>query len=164
MQYTPRGLLLFWSPCPSKAFYAFLFVFLVKSLFVQWIYAACHVTPLLTGLTGSQSRTVQNHLWTCSSLSVRFHARGYLYSSGKMAYAVHITWSYIFIKTVLNKACTVSEWKTPLALQFYCKEHSWEPFEHTSGLTVGCLLVVLKATGRFSLWYEVMLVHVCTFS
>lgn len=45
------------------------------------------------------------------------------------------------------------------------KEHSWKPFEHTLDLAVvGCLLVVLRATGGFSRWYEVMLVHVCTFS
>lgn len=155
----------FWSPCPSKALSAFLFVFLVKSLFVQWTCAACHITPLLTGLTGSQSHTMQNHLWTCSSLSTRFHARGRLCSRGKSVYAVDVTWSCIFMKTVLNKPCTVSEWKTLVASDFYCKEHSWEPFEHTLGpAVVGCLLVVLRATGRFSLLYEVMLVHVCTFS
>lgn len=55
----------FFSLCPSTSIEPFFFPF-PMSLSVQWIICLllANVTPLLTGLTGSQSNTTQHRSWT----------------------------------------------------------------------------------------------------
>lgn len=74
------GFLLFFFKFPPLQ--RLFFFFFLMSLSVQWIICLllANIMPLLTGLTGSQSHTMQNRSWTwlwssCSSFS-NFHYRG----------------------------------------------------------------------------------------
>lgn len=147
------------------------FFFFMMSLSVQWIICSllANVMPLLTGLTGSQSHTMQNRSWTwlwrsCSSCFVIFHTGGdVIMKTGK-------AFSFLLLRCLLSypyeKFFKYSESVSDRRLYSHYIKRSGASSQLCACCALcACLPVLLKVTGwssishariRFSLLWKML--------